>query len=538
MSRIALIPLVALLACGRDPEPEPGPEPEPEPTLCETLGLSEVAFDGSATEDPKRRDLAPDFTVPLLGGEEFTLSERWTGCDVLVVVTSAQAISSSNRTSVWNTDLGELLARSPRNARYLFVARAGSDPAADDLLRTIRVQRDDALAALSEEDAAWWGDRVHIARPRSANLDNWLGRVLTDGHGAPGLAIDRFQKVRGVGNFAAVDAYNQTLANSGAWPWEARLYTVAKEAHYLNYEAERAYALAEVDALVVPVLPGDVGSEFIDTEVTLPDAATIAAYDTLEIEVVMECPDPDAPEFGNCGPWDYLAHLWVEDEGGNRLEMARFITTYHRESHWVVDASHALPWIAQGGTRKLRYLWAPPWNVQPTGVTLNLRFSKQRDDLRPVETIPLYTGGALNATYNESRPPMQVEIPAGAKKVELVALITGHGAATSNCAEFCNHQHRFNVGSQEVFWEFPEASGTYACRDAVPDGTVPNQGGTWWFGRGGWCPGVEVRPLVADVTAAATAGTVDVSYAATVNGRATNGDFGNVVLSSWLVVYR
>jgi len=35
---------------------------------------------------------------------------------------------------------------------------------------------------------------------------------------------------------------------------------------------------------------------------------------------------------------------------------------------------------------------------------------------------------------------------------------------------------------------------------------TPNQGGTWWFGRGGWCPGQQVDPWVVDVTAEVTPG--------------------------------
>jgi hypothetical protein len=533
--RSLLLPLAAL-ACGRPAEPVP--EPDPEPTLCEQLGLSEVAFDPSATGDPKRRDLAPDFTIQLTGGQVFTLSERWTGCDVLVILTSTTPVSSTNRASFWTTEVADLLARSPRNARYLFVARSGSDPAAADLLSAMIGNINAALEPLSPDDQAWWRDRLHVARDRAANIDNWVGRALDTGHGAPGLTIDRAQRVRGVGSFAAIDAYNSQLASSGAWPWEARLYTGAKEAVYLNYEAERALRLAEVEATVIPVLTGGIEAEYVDAPVTLPDAATMATFDTLEVEVIMECPDRDKPEFGNCGPWDYLAHLYLDDGEGGRLEVARFITTYHRESHWVVDASHALPWLADGGTRSLRYVWAPPWNTQPTGVTLNLRLSRQRDGLRPVATLPLFVGGALNAGYNEAHPPVTVQVPGGATRVELVSLITGHGMATNNCAEFCNHQHRFNLGAREVFWEFPEASGTYACRDTVSEGTVPNHGGTWWFGRGGWCPGVEVRPLVADITADAPAGPLTVSYGATVTNGPTNGDYGNIVLSSWLVAYR
>ena len=106
--------------------------------------------------------------------------------------------------------------------------------------------------------------------------------------------------------------------------------------------------------------------------------------------------------------------------------MARFITTYHRESRWVVDASHALPWLADGGTRQMRYSWAPSWNTQPTGVTLRLRFSAQGKDAAPSQLVPLWEGGSFNKDYNPNHPPMDVDIPADAARVELVAITTGH----------------------------------------------------------------------------------------------------------------
>ena len=45
-------------------------------------------------------------------------------------------------------------------------------------------------------------------------------------------------------------------------------------------------------------------------------ADVLAKYDTLEIEVEMRCPDPEKPEPGNCGAWDYIAWLAVRDENG------------------------------------------------------------------------------------------------------------------------------------------------------------------------------------------------------------------------------
>ena len=77
------------------------------------------------------------------------------------------------------------------------------------------------------------------------------------------------------------------------------------------------------------------------------------------------------------------------------------------------------------------------------------------------------------------------------------------------------------------------------CVAEIENGTVPNQGGTWWFGRGGWCPGQQVDADVFDVTDAVSPGsTVTVGYQAMLNGSSNIPDgSGNIVLSSYLVVY-
>jgi hypothetical protein len=222
--------------------------------------------------------------------------------------------------------------------------------------------------------------------------------------------------------------------------------------------------------------------------------------------------------------------------------MARYITTYHRESRWVVDATQALPWLIEGArNRTFRYSWAPSWNTQPTIISVRLRLSNQGKGYRPLQTVPLFTGGSFNSGYNEGREePLDVDIPASATRVELRSIITGHGGdGSNNCAEFCNHQHEFTVGSSTYFKEHTIAGSGQGCEEAIADGVVPNQSGTWWFGRGGWCPGQRVDPNIDDVTGDITAGsTVQTSYKGKWRGgEVTDSAGGNIKLSSWLVIY-
>ena len=93
----------------------------------------------------------------------------------------------------------------------------------------------------------------------------------------------------------------------------------------------------------------------------------------------------------------------------------------------------------------------------------------------------LYSGGSFNESYNESYIPMDIEIPEDATRVELYAIISGHGwgVERDNCAEFCNHTHHFTVNGTEYVKEHEEAGRAEGCVEQIEEGTVPNQFGTW-----------------------------------------------------------
>ena len=264
-----------------------------------------------------------------------------------------------------------------------------------------------------------------------------------------------------------------------------------------------------------------------------------AAFDTLRVEITQACPDANAPEFGNCGAWDYIATLGVTGVDGKTSELARFITSYHRETHWVVDASPMLALLKGGGQRHFRWEFAPEWNKQPTATKLSLRFSNQKKGSAPAEAIFLYSGGPFDATYAEQKKPMSVMIPADAKKVELYTLVTGHGSDKYQCAEFCNHIHHFTVNGNDHFKSFKEAGSNDGCVAQTANGMVPNQGGTWWFGRGGWCPGKQVDPWVVDVTSEVTPGQpAELTYEGLYGSQPPLAKLGDIDLSSYLVISR
>jgi len=493
-----------------------------------------VPWDGKGPYGKLRHETAEDFTLPLLDGSEWHFAAEWKGCETYIFVPDVITREDGDDRPVWSRDVDDLIEASPRNAHYFFVSVNRDDTVAADNLEQAENKIAAALNDLSEDDAAWWRDHLHVVGVRAGDLGGWIEGTLSRGIGTEGFAIDRFQKVRGIGSFADVGRYD----SSHSWPFENNLVYASHEARFLNMEAQRELDLSQWDATLVPLWTGEVISEYADMEATLPDAATMAGFDTFEIEVDMRCPDPESIEFNNCGAWDYIAAFYVQAEDESWVELGRFITTYHRESRWVLDATPMMAHLLEGGTRNFRWSWAPYWNVQPTETRLNLRFSNRGKGYAPRAATLVATGGSFGSTYNDARVDQVLPIPADAAKVQLWAVISGHGAGTNQCAEFCNHQHEFTVNGNAHLSEYTMAGTESGCVDDIEGQMTPNQGGTWWYGRGGWCPGGIVHPYDVDLTAEVTAGAdATVGYRGLFGGGTPPDGSGDILMNAWVVVY-
>jgi hypothetical protein len=215
--------------------------------------------------------------------------------------------------------------------------------------------------------------------------------------------------------------------------------------------------------------------------------------------------------------------------------MARWITSYHRHGRWVTDITPSLSQLIGGGLQRLRFQTS--YNYEMSG---ELRLSRRGTGARPFAHVRLWGGGGFGGGYNDAHAPVEFEVPAGTVRAEVVAWITGHGFAgdAANCAEFCPHHHHFTVnGGTTQTQAFDEADDWLGCIEQIDDGVVPNQYGTWYLGRGGWCPGLDVRPFRADVTADLTAGTNVIEYEASLFGSPPS-NHGSIWMTSYLVFYR
>ena len=190
--------------------------------------------------------------------------------------------------------------------------------------------------------------------------------------------------------------------------------------------------------------------------------------------------------------------------------------------------------LKDGGPRTLRV----DVSSQTYRTTLDLRLRNAGTGMRPTEAHYLFSGGGFGSGYSDKYEPIDILIPLTAVKVEVWAIITGHGMATYNCAEFCDHRHTFTVNGEHFQKGHPEVGNSQGCIGQIENGMVPNQGGTWWFGRGGWCPGQQVDPWTADVTDVVTPGeTATISYQGTLGSATPPDGAGNIRMVSYLIVY-
>lgn len=483
------------------------------------------------------KDVAGPVALPTVDGT-FRLEAQFTGDDSVLFLFRA-----GSTVSLFNGLLKPLLDASPRNVHYVF---GPLDDAA--AFEATRRRWTTELANLPEADRRHWVPRVHFLLAPVDVLEGWVGDMMRArrampprylGNGLTAFAIDRAQRIREVGMLGRLGS-NGVLAD---------LRLLAKEAEAFNFEFQRDQRLmAEQNVRVVQVATRQTAYDRIDADVVLPQGAELDAYDTLEVDLTMDCPDHLN---ATCGAWDYLSHLYQCDpatgaDGGADWrcdrEVARWITTYWREGRWVTDISYQLAALKPGGPVHLRWTASGQFDPRRTEyiTTLALRFSTRGKATKPIQATPLWTGGRLDPAYDGQKAPQDVMIPADAAKVELVTLITGHGGVMpTNCAEFCNHEHVFSVNGVTKRQAFPEAQTANGCLERVDEGVVPNQHGTWYFGRGGWCPGHDVAPVAFDVTSDVRKGQRNtLTYQARFRGQPISEHLGNVVMSSWLVVYR
>lgn len=504
----------------------------PDPGVCDELGLVRAPMQdasGAAFDE-----VAGDFTVETLDGP-WTLSEHWSGCDSYVFINYA---ANEYGDGLFETFPDGLYVNGPRNVHYFFASYETSPEAIRARMQAIvdGLQEGFDIYEISEADQAFWRSRLHFVVEPLMEVEGSVGELVrTQPIVHHSFAIMRDQKLDPVGS----------LFRTGSSGFVPDMGMAAYAGHYYNYLAALRERLADEDATVVSLIDEpDVTARSFDRTVTLPDADTMAIFDTMEIDVEVHC--RQTPDL--CSEWDRKAYVQLcEDETcASPLEIGRWITPYSRPGRmrWVWDASPFLALLRDGGSRTFRIITGPEWEMPRT--TYDLRASLRlsvRGTPRAFAGERVFTGGLFDATYNDGRDPVAFTPPEGTAKVELVVIVSGHGqGGESNCAEWCNHEHTFTLNDSETYRiDFPgEAGAPLGCANRVVEGVVPGQWGNWTPGRAAWCPGLPVHLRRFDLTDAIDIdGANSLTYLGSyMGGQPPGGENVAIDLSAYLVYSR
>jgi hypothetical protein len=193
-------------------------------------------------------------------------------------------------------------------------------------------------------------------------------------------------------------------------------------------------------------------------------------------------------------PWDRRASIYAVDDKGERFEIVRFITPYHRGFTWNVDVTDYRPLLE--GKKKI----VAACVTYSTGwlASVSFRFYPGRTDRMAYKVMHLWTGDA--EIGNPEKPvstfftPEHVVRDPSADFVKLRFIVTGHGQApnTGDAAEFIPLTRTVTVNGHQytnLLWKTDNYLN--ACRP---------QGGTWKYDRAGWGPGTVVSPWDLDIT--------------------------------------
>ena len=224
-------------------------------------------------------------------------------------------------------------------------------------------------------------------------------------------------------------------------------------------------------------------------------------------------------------------------------EIGRWITTYGRSGKWLTDITPLKPLFEKDGKYKFRFTVDGDYYVN----TIDFYFA-DKENSSPKTIVPLFNQREqFDENYNSHFEPVTFENSGNIEKAVIAAYITGHGngSEAENCAEFCQFESVFTVNGKEFKIDFENAGTDDGCFEKVKEGVVPNQYGSWPYGRAGWCPGQDVKLIEIDITEALVSGENTFSYAAYLDGEVyepvvtdESGYRAEIYLSSFLSLYK
>ncbi|QDZ17957.1 peptide-N-glycosidase [Chloropicon primus] len=373
------------------------------------------------------------------------------------------------------------------------------------------------------EEVSCSGEECDIAVSIPAMMIPWTRSL--EQHG--GRLTLTFDQERAPGRSFAISSTGM-LAEVGwpVWPWLASLGWAAQ---YQLYESRLAQSVSEGDVVEIPIFKGNETLDG-DLEASILLPSNLLQGDQLGLDLTLWCTGSRDWE---CPEWDHVIQafvccsrpcqacpslIWSEhNTTGTEVakakdcgpEIGRWMTPFRRRGgRWFTDITNLKGAFSAGECRVTMQTvtWASSgshaWRPQ---LSLRIRSEQGREggdrEASLKETLtPLFGTKQFDKNYNK-RSPFHFTSPVNLVSAHIRALITGHGSDENQCAEFCaGIELFFIVNGQKFTKEFSLAGTQLGCTEQVANGSLPNEHGTWFYGRNGWCDGQDVAPWILDIT--------------------------------------
>jgi len=218
-------------------------------------------------------------------------------------------------------------------------------------------------------------------------------------------------------------------------------------------------------------------------------------------------PVPKAPDEVH-DRWDRAGNVRLRLSGGADIEILRFVTAYGGATLQRADVSHLAP-LLEGPCTFVGFIdtwtspaWTMDFGLEYSWFDTTAQWEPALDMAMADWVLPLLYTDGLTA---ENQPPeglaAGVEIPAGTRRVVLVACTSGHCTDGRGADEFVTKDHVVAVDGFVVERFRPWRGDCRRFRELNPycrrwaDGSWSSD-----YSRSGWCPGDRVAPLELDLT--------------------------------------